>query len=93
MKGKYWWTLIGGIIAGAYGPDLLASKAVQKGLRYLTAGAIIARDRIMADSEKVQAAVSNISAEAKEITEQYYQKLDKEYEAEKAEEEAKGGEA
>ena len=48
MKGKYWWTLIGGIIAGAYGPDLLASKAVQKGLRYLTAGAIIARDRILA---------------------------------------------
>ena len=39
---------------------------------------MIARDRIMADSEKVQAAVSNISAEAKEITERYYEKLDRE---------------
>ena len=76
MKGKYWWTLIGGIIAGAYGPDLLASKAVQKGLRYLTAGAIIARDRIMADSEKIQAAASDIAADAKEITRRYYDRCD-----------------
>ena len=76
MKGKYLWTLIGGIIAGAYGPDLLASKAVQKGLRYLTAGAIIARDRIMADSEKIQAAASDIAADAKEITQRYYDRCD-----------------
>ena len=76
MKGKYWWTLIGGIIAGAYGPDLLASKAVQKGLRYLTAGAIIARDRIMADSEKIQEAASDIDADAKEITQRYYDRCD-----------------
>ena len=76
MKGKYWWTLIGGIIAGAYGPDLLASKAVQKGLRYLTAGAIIARDRIMADSEKIQAAASDIAADAEEITQRYYDRCD-----------------
>ena len=76
MKGKYWWTLIGGIIAGAYGPDLLASKAVQKGLRYLTAGAIIALDRIMADSEKIQAAASDIAADAKEITQRYYDRCD-----------------
>ena len=76
MKGKYWWTLIGGIIAGAYGPDLLASKAVQKGLRYLTAGAIIARDRLMADSEKIQAAASDIAADAKEITQRYYDRCD-----------------
>ena len=76
MKGKYWWTLIGGLIAGAYGPDLLASKAVQKGLRYLTAGAIIARDRIMADSEKIQAAASAIAAAAKEITQRDYERCD-----------------
>ena len=76
MKGKYWWTLIGGIIAGAYGPDLLASKAVQKGLRYLTAGAMIARDRILADSEKIQAAASDIAADAKEITQRYYDRCD-----------------
>ena len=76
MKGKFWWTLIGGIIAGAYGPDLIASKAAQKGFRYITAGAIIARDRIMADSEKIQAAASDIAADAKEITQRYYDRCD-----------------
>lgn len=76
MKGKYWWTLAGGIIAGAYGPDLIASKAAQKALRYIVAGAMIARDRIMADSEKIQAAASDITADAKEITQRYYDRCD-----------------
>ena len=49
---------------------------MQKGLRYLTAGAIIARDRIMADSEKIQAAASDIAADAKEITQRYYDRCD-----------------
>lgn len=39
---------------------------------------MIARDRIMEESEKVQAAASNINAEAKELTEKYYAKLDAE---------------
>ncbi len=90
---KKGWAFASGILVGSLGLSVLTSKLVMKGYKYVFAGAMIARDRIMADSEKVQAAVSNISAEAKEITEQYYQKLDKEYEAEKAEEEAKGGEA
>jgi len=42
------------------------------------AGAMIARDRVMEESEKVQAAASNITAEAKELTEKYYAKLDAE---------------
>ena len=90
---KKGWAFASGILVGSVGLSVLTSKLVMKGYKYVFAGAMIARDRIMADSEKVQAAVSNISAEAKEITEQYYQKLDKEYEVEKAEEEAKGGEA
>ena len=90
---KKGWAFASGILVGSVGLSVLTSKLVMKGYKYVFAGAMIARDRIMADSEKVQAAVSNISAEAKEITEQYYQKLDKEYEAEKAEEETKGGEA
>ena len=90
---KKGWAFASGILVGSVGLSVLTSKLVMKGYKYVFAGAMIARDRIMAESEKVQAAVSNISAEAKEITEQYYQKLDKEYEAEKAEEEAKGGEA
>jgi hypothetical protein len=77
FKGKFWWGLIGGIVAGAYGPDLIASKAAQTSFRYITAGAIIARDRIMADSEKIQAAASDIAADAKEITKRYYDRCDK----------------
>ena len=93
MKNRGLWTFAGGFLLGSAGLTVLTGKLAQKGYKYLFAGAMIARDRIRADSEKVQAAVSNITAEAKEITEQYYQKLDKEYEEEKAEEEAKGGEA
>ena len=34
------------------------------------------RDRIMADSEKIQAAASDIAADAKEITQRYYDRCD-----------------
>lgn len=77
MKKGFWWTLCGGFLLGSYGLDLLTSKAAQKGYRYVVAGAMIARDRIMADSEKVQAAASDIAAEAKEITERYYERQEK----------------
>ncbi len=87
------WAFAAGLAAGSVGLSVLTSKLVMKGYKYVFAGAMIARDRIMADSEKVQAAVSNITAEAREITEQYYQKLDREYATENAEEETKGGEA
>ena len=90
---KKGWAFVSGILVGTLGLRVLTSKLVMKGYKYLFAGAMIARDRIMADSEKVQAAISNITAEAKEITEQYYQKLDREFEAEAAEKEAKAGEA
>ena len=83
------WAFATGIAVGTVGLSVLTSKLVMKGYKYVFAGAMIARDRIMADSEKVQAAVSNISADAKVLTEQYYQKLDREY----TEEEAKGAEA
>ena len=84
---KKGWAFASGILVGSVGLSVLTSKLVMKGYKYVFAGAMIARDRIMADSEKVQAAVSNISAEAKEITEQYYQKLDREYEEANAVEE------
>ena len=90
---KKGWAFASGILVGTLGLRVLTSKLVMRNYKYLFAGAMIARDRVMADSEKVQAAVSNISAEAKEITEQYYQKLDAEYAAESAKEETKGAEA
>ncbi len=90
---KKGWAFASGILVGSVGLSVLTSKLVMKGYKYVFAGAMIARDRIMADSEKVQAAVSNISAEARELTEQYYEKLDKEYASENAEEETKAAEA
>lgn len=77
MKKGYWWTLAGGVLLGSYGLDMLCSKTAQKAYRYIVAGAMIARDRIMADSEKVQAAASDIAADAKEITERYYERQEK----------------
>ena len=79
---KKGWAFASGILVGSVGLSVLTSKLVMKGYKYLFAGAMIARDRIMADSEKVQATVSNITAEAKELTEKYYEKLDREYEEE-----------
>ena len=76
------WAFASGILVGTAGLSVLTSKLVMKGYKYIFAAAMIARDRIMADSEKVQAAVSDITAEAKEITEQYYERLDREYEVE-----------
>ena len=90
---KKGWAFASGILVGTLGLRVLTSKLVMRNYKYVFAGAMIARDRVMADSEKVQAAVSNISAEAREITEQYYEKLDKEYEAENAKEDAKAPEA
>ncbi len=90
---KKGWAFASGILVGSVGLSVLTSKLVMKGYKYVFAGAMIARDRIMADSEKVQAAVSNISAEARELTEQYYEKLDKEYASENPEEETKAAEA
>ncbi len=81
---KKGWAFASGILVGTLGLNVLTSKLVMKSYKYLFAGAMIARDRIMADSEKVQAAVSSITADAREITEQYYQKLDEAYEAETA---------
>ncbi len=79
MSGN-WWRFIGGFALGSVGLTALTSKLARKSYKYVLAGGMIARDRIMADSEKVQAAVADITAEAKEITERYYQKLDQEYE-------------
>ncbi len=80
------WAFASGILVGTAGLSVLTSKLVMKGYKYVFAAAMIARDRIMADSEKVQAAVSSISADAKELTERWYEKQDREYEeAQKAE--------
>ena len=74
-----WWSLGGGFLLGSVGLKALKSKAVRKNYKYVVAGAMIARDYVMEEAEKFQAAASNVAAEAKEITERYYAKLDEEY--------------
>ena len=78
LKQSFWWTLAGGVLIGYRGLDLLASKAAKKGYGYIVAGAMLARDRILADAEKVQAAASDIAADAKEITLRYYDRCERE---------------
>ena len=78
MKQGFWWTLAGGVLIGSWGFDLLASKTAKKGYGYIVAGAMLARDRILADAEKVQAAASDIAADAKEITRRYYDRCERE---------------
>ena len=82
-----WWTFGAGFLVGSVGLTALTSKLAQRGYKYVVSGAMIARDRIMAETEKVQAAASNITAEARELTEKYYEKLDREYQAANASEE------
>lgn len=69
-----------GALAGVCGMTFFTSKFAQRGYKYVVAGAMIAKDRVMADTEKVQAAAGNIKADAKEMTEKYYAMLDREYE-------------
>lgn len=69
-----------GAVAGICGMTFFTSKLVQRSYKYVVAGAMIAKDRVMADSEKVQAAADNIKADAKILTEKYYAMLDREYE-------------
>ena len=78
MKQGFWWPLAGGVLVGSWGFDLLASKTAKKGYGYIVAGAMLVRDRILADAEKVQAAASDIAADAKEITRRYYERCDRE---------------
>ena len=73
-----WWSFGGGFLLGSIGLTALSSKLAQRSYKYVVAGGMLARDRIMEESEKVQAAVSNITAEAKELTEKYYAKMDEE---------------
>jgi len=82
-----WWSFGAGFLLGSVGLTALTSKLAQRGYKYVVSGAMIARDRIMEESEKVQAAASNITAEAKELTEKYYQKLDREYQEANSQEE------
>lgn len=74
--GNGWGKFVGGFLLGSVGLTALGSKIAQKGYRYVAAGAFIARDSIMEKAEQIQAAASDIAADANEIKEEYYRSLD-----------------
>lgn len=73
MNKKGLLTFVGGFLLGSAGLNVLGSKVAQKGYRYVAAGALIARDSVMEQAEKIQGAASDILADANEIKEQYYE--------------------
>lgn len=78
-------TLATGIVIGSVGLEALTSKLAQRGYKYVIAGGMIVKDRLMEDAEKVQAVIADSTEDAKVITEKYYKSLDEDYEAKAAE--------
>ena len=74
------WAMGCGFALGTVGIKVLKSKLARKGYPYAVAGAMLVRDWVMEESERIQAGASDIADQAKEITERYYEKLDQEYE-------------
>ena len=76
-----WSKVLGGFLLGTVGVPLLKTKTAKKVYTYVTAGAFIAKDRILEEAELLQASATDISDDAKVIVEKYYQDKDAEYEA------------
>ena len=74
------WAMGCGFGLGTVGIKLLKSKLARKGYPYVVAGAMLARDWAMEESEKLQAEATDIIDQAKAITERYYSQLDREFE-------------
>ncbi|KIR02287.1 hypothetical protein P261_01102 [Lachnospiraceae bacterium TWA4] len=62
-----------GLIVGLVAPGVLKGKVAKKGLTYLTAGGFIVKNSIMEMAENIHASALDISEDAKEITESYYE--------------------
>lgn len=76
-----WVKVLGGFLLGTVGVPALKSDTAKKVYRYATAGAFIARDRILEEAENIQAMATDVADDAKVIVEEYYQKKDAEYDA------------
>ena len=81
-----WSKVLAGFVLGTVGVPLLKTKTAEKVFTYATAGAFIAKDRVLEEAEVIQAKAMDVSDDAKVIVEKYYQDKDAEYEeARKAE--------
>ena len=76
-----WSKVLGGFLLGTIGVPLLKSKAAEKVYTHITAGVFIAKDRILEETEKLQAKAMDISDDAKNLVEKYYQEKDAAHEA------------
>lgn len=76
-----------GFLLGSAGLAMLGSRPARKVYTHAAAAALLARDRIMEGAEKIQAAASDIIADASEIKEQYNREKDLDVEYAEASEE------
>ena len=63
------WAMGCGFALGTVGIKVLKSKLARKGYPYAVAGAMLVRDWVMEESERIQAGASDIADQAKAITE------------------------
>ena len=70
-----------GFLLGTVGVPLLKTATAKKVYTYATAGAFIAKDKVLECAEVAQGMALDIADDAKVIVEKYYQDKDKQYEA------------
>lgn len=76
-----WSKVLGGFVLGVVGVPILKSEAAKHVYKYATAGVFIAKDRVLEETEHLQAYAEDVAEDAKGIVEEYYQKKDAKYEA------------
>lgn len=64
---------LGGFLLGSAGLVALSSRPARKLYSHVVAAGMLARDYILDDSEKIQAAASDVFADAAQIREKYYE--------------------
>ena len=82
MFNSSWSKVAVGFVLGTVGVPLLKTKEAQKVYRVLTAGALIAKDRVLEEAENIQAMAMDIHEDAKVMVEEYYMEKDAQYDAE-----------
>ncbi len=85
MKKAVVFSIIGGYVLGKAGNYIFGSKTAKKVYTEVATGALIAKDYIMTDVEKLQAGCADITADAKVKVEAYYAEKDAAFNAETTE--------
>ena len=73
MKKAVVFSLLGGFVLGKAGGFIFGSKTAKKAYTAIATGALIAKDSVMENVEKIQAEASDIIADAKVNVEAYYE--------------------